>query len=165
MEIKIIPFTGNLSAMDRYKCWFLDIDPKSKKIKKTLKSPQSQTTSPDEQSYLKKKYNIVDSKVKSHVVLDVKKGILLLIDLDKEKKPLSSKRFFELIDEISLKEYNNLLTRVLIKHVQRGFSTTNFFRLAKRSWKPRTWTSGVEKSKAGSRKRQNLKSVKPLMQP
>jgi len=55
--------------------------------------------------------------VKSHVVLDIKKGILFLIDWDKEIKPLSSKRFFEVIDEISLKEYNDLLTRVLIKHV------------------------------------------------
>ncbi len=115
MEIKIIPFTGNLHSRDR--CWFVDINPKSKKIKKTLKSPQSQTTSSDDQSSNKKKYNIVNSKVKSHVVLDIKKGILFLIDWDKEIKPLSSKRFFEVIDEISLKEYNDLLTRVLIKHV------------------------------------------------
>lgn len=125
MEIKITPF--------------IDISPHSKKIKKSLGSPESPMNFSDDAK--KKKYNIVNSKVKGQAVLDIKKGILLMIDLDKETKPLSSKRFYELVEEVPLKEYNKLLSRVLIKHIGKEVldsKSLNQWRRKIKSWIKKT---------------------------
>ncbi len=86
-------------------------------VKKPSRTPQSQYATDPQKAPEKKKYRTVESQVKNKILIDIKKGILLRIDLDLEPKPLTSQRLLKHINKIGYQEYNKLLVKVLGKHV------------------------------------------------
>ena len=86
------------------------------KIKPSKLSKNQHLTDPEKPPE-KKKYKILESEVKSKILIDIKKGILLRIDLDSEPKPLAPQRLLKHINKIGYQEYNKLLIKVLNKYV------------------------------------------------
>jgi len=129
-------------------------------VKKPSRALQSQHLTDLPKPPEKKKYRTVESQVKNKILIDIKKGILLRIDLDSEPKPLTSQRLLKHINKIGYQEYNKLLVKVLAKHVNYLFKkSNNRSSCRKGKSRARNYYIGEKKSKDGSILQLNLKKV------
>jgi len=72
----------------------------------------------EQQSSERKIYKTVDPSIKAQILVNIKKGLLLMTDLDFDTKPVSSSRFLELIDKVDFQDFTKLVLRVILKYVK-----------------------------------------------
>ena len=89
----------------------LGISLSSKNIKKSS-SPRTTNNNKD------KKYKTVEKDNKKIILADLTKGLLVMKNIDLDQEEFYTENIRDLIESADLEEYNQLLIRVLKKHVQ-----------------------------------------------
>lgn len=118
--------------------------PNSKKIKKLKLEKElcseEKLSSPDNDG---KKYKTVDSITKKRILLDLKKTIVTIKNLDFRPEELSTPELLELLEEIELTAYNKLLAQVLAQHFPNFEATTKNLTQWRR--KIKGWVNSADK--------------------
>ena len=91
----------------------LVIHHKSKKIKKTKSKNSLKNTKKEVSS----SYQIVEDSTKKYILLELKKGLLILCNVKFDEEEWNEEQYFQLLNSVNLKEYNNLLKNILLKYV------------------------------------------------
>ena len=91
----------------------LIIHHKSKKIKKTKNKNSSKNIKKDGPY----SYQIVEDSMKKYILLELKKGLLSLCNLQSDGEEWNEEQYFQLLNFVNLKDYNNLLKNILLKYV------------------------------------------------
>jgi len=86
---------------------------KSKKIKKNKNQNSLRNTKKDVSS----SYQTVEDSMKKFILLELKKGLLSLCNVKFDEEEWNEEQYFQLLNFVNLKDYNNLLKNILLKYV------------------------------------------------
>ena len=93
----------------------LVLHPKSKKIKKT----KNQNPLGNDKKSMSRSYQSIDDSLKKYILIELKKGLLNLCKLQSDEEEWNEEQYFQLLNSVDLKDYNDLLENILLKHVQK----------------------------------------------
>jgi len=86
---------------------------KSKKIKKTKYQNSLKNTKKD----VSRSYQTVEDSMKKYILLELKKGLLILCNVKFDEEEWNEEQYFQLLNSVNLKDYNDLLKDILLKYV------------------------------------------------
>ena len=86
---------------------------KSKKIKKS----KNQNPLENEKKGVSRSYQIIEDSLKKYILIELKKGLLSLCNFQLDGEKWSQEQYFQLLNSVDLKDYNDLLKSTLLKYV------------------------------------------------
>ena len=84
---------------------------------KTIKKDRNQNLLENEKKGVSHSYQIIEGSMKKFILLELQKGLLSLCKFQLDVEEWSQEQYFQLLNSVNLKDYNDLLKSTLLKYV------------------------------------------------